>query len=203
MVQEPLLLQIAVGFLLYMQRPYIIGMFIIAVPAMMQSLFFMSCFLQFCGSRKLLEKLDKVYAKFLMAPAFGLTNWNQIPFNTKWMKAEEQSNELVAHFQVMFGILLIFELFLPRRNIIMVFLYWQLMRMGVTMENVQKMRSGKDGNLNKKFALVHQQILGILGKSFVPNFLPNYYQKLANYMKNSTKIPTQTEAQNSKKCSIM
>eukprot|EP00611_Tribonema_gayanum_P004126 TRINITY_DN1331_c0_g1_i2.p1 TRINITY_DN1331_c0_g1~~TRINITY_DN1331_c0_g1_i2.p1 ORF type:complete len:389 (-),score=91.86 TRINITY_DN1331_c0_g1_i2:924-2090(-) len=164
-VMDPVIQQIGIGFIFYMQRPYILGLLMVLLPATVQYLWYLSCLLQYCNMTSALTLLDKALAPVASA-MFNVPNWAATPVANKWPRAVEQATMWTAQFQVAFGLLLIFELVLPRRNLVMLLLYWQILRMGVMLEAAQTVRGSqgsagaRDGALTNAFKQLHARILG-------------------------------------------
>eukprot|EP00611_Tribonema_gayanum_P004127 TRINITY_DN1331_c0_g1_i3.p1 TRINITY_DN1331_c0_g1~~TRINITY_DN1331_c0_g1_i3.p1 ORF type:complete len:376 (-),score=97.89 TRINITY_DN1331_c0_g1_i3:453-1580(-) len=166
--------------------------------------------LQYCNMTSALTLLDKALAPVASA-MFNVPNWAATPVANKWPRAVEQATMWTAQFQVAFGLLLIFELVLPRRNLVMLLLYWQILRMGVMLEAAQTVRGSqgsagaRDGALTNAFKQLHARILVVLSSPKCPQPVLNGYIKITGMMANMAKLPDagQQQAPQRPGCNIM
>lgn len=76
----------------------------------------------------MLGKIDAAIGPRLASFSSMPTSWTSTPLNKRWEFVVGKGEEVAARVEVSFGFLLLVELLLPRRNLIMFFLYWQVMR---------------------------------------------------------------------------
>ena len=79
------------------------------------------------------------------------------------------------------GIFLIFELLLPTRNMILVFLWWQYLRL--------RYYTDKSGDLKEAFRSLDQKILGVISHRLCPKLIFRLYDMLRKFLADKVKPP--------------
>lgn len=200
---DPAVQDLFTAFLFFTQRPYFFGVLPMVLSAFVHWLWFFSCLLQVYQPRAV-GAIDKLIAPFM--PAFcGTPNWSSLAINQRWASVTNATSKWVGQLEVAFGVLLMLELFLPRRNIMMVVIYWQLMRMRVMLELAKT--GGAGGRLTDAFKTLHKRMLALTSARYCPSLLALAYIKASTMAATIVQPPTAADAQQAQtarpKCSIM
>ncbi|CAM9234427.1 unnamed protein product [Pylaiella littoralis] len=124
---DPACQTIMTALLFVVNRPYLVGILPMVLLELTDFLWFLSGLLQMSPG-VFFEKLDEGVNRFGGA-VFGVPNWGSRSVSDRWSAAKGKASEWGAWVEVMFGMMLVAELLLPRRNFVMLALYWQTLRM--------------------------------------------------------------------------
>eukprot|EP00903_Cladosiphon_okamuranus_P008550 g8208.t1 len=124
---DPSCQTIMTALLFVVNRPYLLGIVPMVLLELTDFLWFLSGLLQMSPG-VFFEKLDRGVDRFGGA-VFGIPNWGSRSVPDRWSAAKSKASEWGAWVEVMFGMILVAELLLPRRNFVMLLLYWQTLRM--------------------------------------------------------------------------
>ncbi|CAM9264247.1 unnamed protein product [Phaeothamnion confervicola] len=181
---------VLVNLIMMTQRPY----FLVAIPILMtqstQLLWYISCLLQGVspGKLRLLDaSLDKV-----MPAMLGSLGWSSKPVNARFAQLSAKVAQQTAMLDVLFGIALVLELVLPRRNVMLCFIYWQFLQMRFMMD--------RSGDLKAAFRTVDSRIMALTSHRFCPATLGKLYAKLKHFLASKVN-PEQLRTQS--RCSVM
>ncbi|CAM9281356.1 unnamed protein product, partial [Discosporangium mesarthrocarpum] len=156
------------------QRPYIVGVMPIVLLELVDFMWFLSGALHMVSPRTL-RALDVRIEK--VAPAlFGVTNWTSRRLEERWQVTREKAAEWSSSMEVMFAIMLVVELLLPRRhvklassipeNVIMLALYWQTLRMKYMLDTAYSTQRTRAA-----FRKVDVRIMSVVDHPKCPRFL--------------------------------
>lgn len=161
--------------LFLVNRPYLFGIFPIVLLELTDFLWFLSGLLHMSPGA-FFDKVNRGVDKFGGA-VFGIPNWGARSVTDRWTAAKNKASEWSAWIEVMFGMILVAELLLPRRNFVMLGLYWQMLRMKY-MLNVATGR----GYTQAAFRTLDQRINVVTAKSRCPPIVGVMYGKLKGYL---------------------
>ncbi|CAM9555928.1 unnamed protein product [Hapterophycus canaliculatus] len=147
------------------------------------------------------EKLNRGVDRFGGA-VFGIPNWGSRSVTDRWSSAKRKASEWGAWVEVMFGMILVAELLLPRRNFLMLVLYWQSLRMKYMMNAA----TGR-GYTQAAFRTLDARIKVVTTKRRCPPVVGVMYAKLKILLATMVQPPQQPAAGDSSsptsRCSIM
>ena len=96
---------------------------------------------------------------------------------------------------------MILEMFTPRRNFILLILYWQYLQMRLMLEGAAS-GGANTGPLNTAFNLVDEKITSTIGNPMCPALVRMVYGKIKQFAKHQVALPKPGEKPGMK-CSIM
>ncbi|CAM9443714.1 unnamed protein product, partial [Ascophyllum nodosum] len=150
------------AILFVINRPYLVGIVPMLLLEMTDFLWFLSGLLQIIPGA-FFEKINGGVNRFGGA-VFGIPNWGSRSVTDRWSAAKSKASEWSAWMEVMFGMILIAELVLPRsRNFIMLALYWQTLRMKYMIN-----ASTGNGYIQAAFRTLDARIKVVLSKRRCP-----------------------------------
>eukprot|EP01084_Bolivina_argentea_P200928 343509_1 len=196
------------SLLFLFQRPYLLGVAPIVMVTLVQWLWFFSCMLQVSAPNKL-AYLDNVIAPWA-SRIFGISSWRSLSVNARWLKATHSAAVLASQLEVAFGLLLVVELLLPRRNFITTMIWWQQLRMRCMLETSLQER-GQTPHLRNAFGILDNYIFGCVNHPRCPLLVRTGYGKIRDIVTNMGKVPDPNAAgtgaggssMTSPRCSIM
>ncbi|KAH8096277.1 hypothetical protein JL720_3638 [Aureococcus anophagefferens] len=98
------------------------------------------------------------------------------------------------------GLLMVLELLTPRRNFILLVLYWQYMQMRIMLEGAAT--GGAGGPLHAAFGAVDAKVVAVVGNPACPALLRGAYGKIKQLAKNQVALP-EPGKKPGLKCTIM
>jgi Transmembrane protein 33/Nucleoporin POM33 len=101
------------------------------------------------------------------------------PANETHFKTALRKNAALT--EVMLGIFLLIELFLPTRNTLLMFIWWQYLQM--------RYMGDKTGDLREAFRSLDEKILSILSHRLCPKILSRLYVMLTKVLADKVKPP--------------
>lgn len=172
--------KIFLGFMLaFSARPYALCM----LPVLLsEGADYSSQLLAFLRSQAgSVEKLLPMLAR--LNPAFGSISVAQICAPGNATMAAQAMHRMAATFEVYQGIFLIVELFLPTRNFIQLYLWWQYLKL-------RYMQGQGAGDTKAAFKDVDQSLLGLLGHPYCPAILRTGYDMVKGLLVKQVAQPT-------------
>ena len=113
----------------------------------------------------------------MVTARFGATaGWATLSSETKWAKFMSVTIAAAAKAEVYHGLYLIYELITPKRNLVMLLLWWQFLQLRYMMD--------RDGHIKAVFASIDQGVLGVTQASWCPQVAGAGYMWLRNYLFN-------------------
>eukprot|EP00904_Undaria_pinnatifida_P012715 jgi/Undpi1/8574/HiC_scaffold_25.g11039.m1 len=172
---DPSCQTIMTALLFIANRPYLVGIVPMVLLELTDFLWFLSGLLQMSPGI-FFEKLDRGIDKFGGA-VFGIPNWSSRSVTDRWSAAKSKASEWSAWVEVMFGMILVAELLLPRRNFVMLALYWQTLRMKYMLNTT----TGR-GYTKAAFRTLDARIKVVTTKRRCPPIVGTLYAKLKTFL---------------------
>ncbi|CAM9325483.1 unnamed protein product [Scytosiphon promiscuus] len=197
---DPSCQTIMTALLFVLNRPYLVGIVPMVLLELTDFLWFLSGLLKMSPGA-FFEKLNRGVDRFGGA-VFGIPNWGSRSVSDRWSSAKRKASEWGAWVEVMFGMILVAELLLPRRNFVMLGLYWQTLRMKYMINAA----TGR-GYTQAAFRTLDARIKVVTTKRRCPPVVGVMYAKVKNVMASMVQPPQQPAAGNSSsptsRCTIM
>jgi hypothetical protein len=141
--------------------------------------------------------LDKVFDPIMPYFVGAHTAWHTLNNHGKWAAIYHRTPQVVANLDVAIGLCLVFDLLTPARNIMLLLVYWQLLR-------IRYMISPQ---LKIAFEQLDQLCTSLVYHPRCPAIVATGYTKMKAMAANMVKMPTVEEQQEARakmgKCSIM
>eukprot|EP00752_Nemacystus_decipiens_P008036 g7181.t1 len=196
---DPSCQTIMTALLFVLNRPYLLGIVPMVLLELTDFLWFLSGLLQMTPG-VFFEKLDRGVDRFGGA-VFGIPNWGSRSVPDRWSAAKSKASEWGAWVEVMFGMILVAELLLPRRNFVMLVLYWQTLRMKYMINAA----TGR-GYTMAAFRTLDARIKVVTTKRRCPKVVGDTYQKVKGLLAKMVAPPPPPSAGGASpgsSCSIM
>jgi len=94
--------------------------------------------------------------------------------NGRWKRFFDVSSEIAAKTEVYMGIYLIIELFLPTRNLLLLFLWWQYLQL--------RYMTDSQGHVKAGIHEIDSRILSVVGHQYCPSLLNTGYMFIRTYL---------------------
>ncbi|CAM9713519.1 unnamed protein product [Ectocarpus sp. 6 AP-2014] len=195
-VTDPCCQTIMTALLFVVNRPYLVGIVPMVLLELTDFLWFLSGLLQMSPGA-FFEKLNRGVDRFGGA-LFGIPNWGSRSVTDRWSAAKSKASEWGAWIEVMFGMILVAELLLPRRNFVMLGLYWQTLRMKYMINAA----TGR-GYTQAAFRTLDARIKVVTTKHRCPPVVGSMYAKLKTLLAKMVMPPAGEASPGSSRCSIM
>jgi tetratricopeptide (TPR) repeat protein len=114
---------------------------------------------------------DNIVVRF--APSGTSTNWLALPSQTKWDNFFYKVQAMAGHAEVYQGLYLIYELILPQRNFLMVFMWAQYMQL--------RYMTDQAGHVKRAVGQIDTRVMSLLSHSMCPTMLLTGYTMLRTY----------------------
>ena len=123
----------------------------------------------------------------------GRSNFASLGYSAKWAAVSERIMQWTALAEVMPGLSLIVELFTSMRNILLLFMYWQMMQV----------RYISSSHVKGAFRAVDQRILSLTNHRLCPGVIKMVYNKVRGFLSSRVAPPAAGAAPSRPSCTIM
>lgn len=197
---DPTTIYLFLSVLLLGGRPYFLGMMPIFLTEIVHVAYYISTLLQ-ARMPSVLDRVDSLLVRYL-PPLMQKTpdEWMRLGAQSKWKHLNTRIASMSAYCEVMQGILLIFELILPTRNIMYTAIWWQYLQMRYMLD--------QSGLVKTTFIYIDNRIMALLSHRLCPNILLTGYGYLKVFLAKQVQPPT-AESRNQglggmmSKCTVM
>lgn len=125
----------------------------------------------------------------------GHTNWNGCTVSQKWSAVNAALPSICADIEVGLGLLLVVQMLTPFRNFILLFVFWQFLRIRYIISPPIK----------DAFHALDEKMGAFLNHKYAPPFFSSGYSKFKGFLSSQTALPKPGESAMPKmpKCTIM
>eukprot|EP00598_Pedospumella_elongata_P006108 CAMPEP_0184974678 /NCGR_PEP_ID=MMETSP1098-20130426/6099_1 /TAXON_ID=89044 /ORGANISM="Spumella elongata, Strain CCAP 955/1" /LENGTH=421 /DNA_ID=CAMNT_0027497293 /DNA_START=20 /DNA_END=1285 /DNA_ORIENTATION=- len=179
LVPDPLSMDLFLSVVLLMNKPYLTSMSPVLIKAFAT---FTPRILTYVREQlpAIQGQLEPLLAKYM--PSMRGANLAQLANPSAAPEINKQLLRMAATMEAYHGIYLIFELIMPSRNLMQLYIYWQYLRLRYMVDST--------GDLKLAFVGVDQRIQTVLAFRMVPDAVRKGYAMLQTYLAKQVEAPT-------------
>mmetsp|Transcript_23083 Transcript_23083/g.23738 ORF Transcript_23083/g.23738 Transcript_23083/m.23738 type:complete len:418 (-) Transcript_23083:27-1280(-) len=179
---DPTTIYLFLAILLLGGRPYFLGLMPILLTEGVHVAYYISILLQ-NRMPSVLDRVDSLLVRYLPQLMQKTPDeWRRLGSQSKWKQFSTRIASMSAYCEVMQGILLLFELILPTRNIMYTVIWWQYLQMRYMLD--------QSGIIKTTFIHVDNRIMTLLSHRLCPSVLLSGYGYLKVFLAKQVQPPT-------------
>lgn len=195
LVQDPYSQYMFLAFIFLAQRPYFFALIPLCLAELVHAAWYLTCVLSVAAPPVLAifaGLLDRI-----MPAALGEAGWSTFSSDRRWGLINLRVPSWAAQVEVMLGVMLIVELVTPNRNLLLLVIFWQFLRLRYMASEHTKI-AFRSLDMRLSYWFFHAN---------APPFLGNVYSKLRAWMGGMVQMPQQGQQPQGggllSRCSIM